>query len=159
MDIWIPHLESACRILGIMATLLGAPKVFHTYYAILGMMWTRCEVCYCTLCLHKGYESLCVPDYNALYRIGFDWFIWRTLVIWGPTFCDGLFRTFFRWNVGYFGQQCIRDALILWMCIGAGSVYWLRISKSKTETLATCSNALNISHTAFECFQILWQSR
>ena len=27
------------------------------------------------------------------------------------------------------------DALILWMCIGAGSVYWLGISKTKTETL------------------------
>ena len=31
--------------------------------------------------------------------------------------------------------DCIRDELILWMCIGAGSVYWLEISKSKTEIL------------------------
>ena len=28
--------------------LLGAPKVLHTYYASLGIMTTRCEVCYCT---------------------------------------------------------------------------------------------------------------
>ena len=76
MDALIPpQLEGTYRFLRILAVLLGAPKVFHTYYAILGFISTRCEVCYCTLCLHKGYESLCVPDYNALYRIGFDWFI------------------------------------------------------------------------------------
>ena len=75
MDALIPHLESACRIFGRLAMLLGAPKVFHTYYAVLGMLSTRCKVCYCMFCLHKGYESLCVPDYNALYRIGFDRFI------------------------------------------------------------------------------------
>ena len=26
--------------------LVGAPKVFHTYYASLGIMSTRCEVCF-----------------------------------------------------------------------------------------------------------------
>lgn len=44
----------------------------------------------------QGYESLCVHDYNALYGIGIDWFIWKTLAIWGLTFCDGLFWTFFQ---------------------------------------------------------------
>ena len=61
--------ESACRILGIFAMLLGAPKVFHTYYAILGIMSTSCEVCHCTLCLHSGYESLCVPNTTLCIKL------------------------------------------------------------------------------------------
>ena len=49
MDALILHLESACRNLGILATLFGAPKVFHTYCTIIGILSTKCEFCYCKL--------------------------------------------------------------------------------------------------------------
>ena len=56
------------RILGIAVIHLGALKVLHTYNAILCTMSTRCVVCYCTFCLHKGYESLCVQRFES-YQI------------------------------------------------------------------------------------------
>ena len=34
-------------------------------------------------------------------------------------------------------SDCIRDALILWMCIGAGSVYWLGVSESPRQPAET----------------------
>ena len=76
MDASIPHLEIACRILEIFAMLLGAPGYFTPIMQFLvlfqpGMRSTTARFVY----MNDQYECLSVPDYNALYCIGFHWFI------------------------------------------------------------------------------------